>query len=63
MEKPAMSGAWIIGVFVAVVALAGLFLASSAHGNQTFYTMGLGFFALGCVFIFILIKQAFDRRS
>ena len=56
-------GGWIVGVFLAVMAIAGLFLASSAHGNATFYNMGLGLFVFACILIFGLIKQGFDHRS
>lgn len=56
-------GGWIVGVFMGILALAGLFLASAAHGDRTFYMMGLGLFLFGCALIFILIKQGFDERS
>lgn len=55
-------GGWIVGVFMAILAIAGLFLASSAPGNPTFYSMGLGLFAFGCILIFALMKQSFDHR-
>ena len=56
-------GGWLVGVFMAVLAVCGLFLASSAHGNVTFYGMGLAMFVFGCVLIFALLKQGFDHRS
>ena len=56
-------GGWIVGVFMAVIAVCGLFLASAAHGNQTFYTMGLGLFVFGCALIFGVIKQHYDHQS
>ena len=56
-------GAWIIGACMAVLGLAGLFLASSAHGNQTFYAMGLALFAVACVIIMGLLRQGHGDRT
>ena len=55
--------AWIIGVCMAVLGLAGLFLASGAHGNQTFYTMGLALFVVACVIIMGLLRQDHGDRT
>ena len=56
-------GGWIVGAFMVVLAVCGLFLASSAHGDRTFYVMGLALFIFGCGIVFALIKQGFDRES
>ena len=56
-------GGWLVGVFMAVMAVCGLFLASSAHGNATFYAMGLAMFVFGCGLVFTLLKQSFDNQS
>lgn len=56
-------GGWIIGAFIGLLGLSGLFLASAAEGSRTFYVMGLGLLVFACIFIFALIKQSFDERS
>jgi uncharacterized membrane protein YhhN len=56
-------GGWLVGAVMAILALSGLFLAASAHGDRTFYVMGLGLFLFGCAVIFFLIKKSFDEQS
>ncbi len=47
---------WILGVFLALLSLLGLIMASGAKDNL-FYGVGLLFFAFGLAFIFGLIRN------
>jgi len=47
---------WIYGVIMAVLSMAGLFMASRAHDSMI-YAVGLLLFAFGVAFIFGLIVK------
>ncbi|MDH3473300.1 MAG: hypothetical protein OEM59_06380 [Rhodospirillales bacterium] len=51
---------WILGAFVALIGLGGLYLASGAPGGGGVYWAGLGISAVCLLFIFYMIKQAYD---
>jgi hypothetical protein len=50
---------WCIGGFVAVFGVIGLFLAAGA-ADRGIYVFGLAVAAFAVLFVFALIKQAFD---
>ncbi len=50
---------WIVGGLVAIVGLAGLFVASRAT-DGIMYGTGLVFFAFGALFCFDLIRRGTD---
>lgn len=50
---------WFLGVFLGLVALAGLYLAAHTEGGG-FYLHGLALFAACTFWIFRLIGQSFD---
>ncbi|MFY8106637.1 MAG: hypothetical protein ACOVKO_06945 [Elstera sp.] len=52
----------LVGVFVAVLGILGLFMASGAVDAEL-YLFGLSLFALGVLFNFSLVKSAFDRQD
>lgn len=51
---------WAFGVFLALVALSGLYLSAHTAGGG-FYLHGIGLFALCTAGIFRLIGQSFDE--
>ena len=53
---------WILGGFMAVLAVLGLVLASGAY-DIGMYTFGLGLFAFGIFFDFWLVKKNFDAKE
>ncbi len=53
---------WILGLFMAVLAVLGLVLASGAY-DTGMYTFGLGLFAFGTFFDFWLVKKSFDAKE
>jgi hypothetical protein len=53
--------AWVMGIFIAVLGLTGLFLASGASGPV--YWSGLGVAVFAVVFDIWLIKGCFDRAE
>jgi len=53
---------WILGGFMAALAVLGLILASGAY-DTGMYTFGLGLFAFGIFFDFWLVKKSFDATE
>jgi hypothetical protein len=53
-------GPWILGVFMALLSLIGLTMASGATDGG-FYGVGLLFFVFGVLFIFGLIRAYIGR--
>lgn len=53
---------WVIGVFVGVLGLAGLFLAAGAH-DGTIYGFGIAVFVFAVLFVFMLIKRGYDAAA
>jgi hypothetical protein len=53
---------WILGGFMAALAVLGLVLASGAY-DTGMYTFGLGLFAFGIFFDFWLVKKSFDAKE
>ncbi len=53
---------WILGLFMAVLAILGLVLAAGAY-DTGMYTFGLGLFAFGTFFDFWLVKKFFDAKE
>ena len=53
---------WVMGVFVGVLGLVGLVLAAGAH-DAPIYGFGLGVFAFAILFVFFLVKRAFDGAA
>ncbi|HLJ19527.1 MAG TPA: hypothetical protein VKU84_04980 [Stellaceae bacterium] len=53
---------WILGLFMAVLAVLGLVLAAGAY-DTGMYTFGLSLFAFGIFFDFWLVKKAFDAKE
>ena len=53
---------WIFGGLIGVLALLGLALAAHAHDLGVYYA-GLLLSACATLFIFFLIKQAYDRSE
>ncbi len=51
-----------VGLFVAVVGICGLFMASGAVDAEL-YLFGLSLFVFGVLFNFSLVKAAFDRQD
>ncbi|GGA00566.1 hypothetical protein [Elstera cyanobacteriorum] len=52
----------IIGLFVAVLGIGGLFMASGAHDSEV-HLFGLSLFVFAVLFNFQLIKGHFDRAD
>lgn len=55
-------GKWIIGGVMGLLALLGLYLAAHAV-DAVFYWFGLGLTAFALVFVFGLMKRAFDEAD
>lgn len=55
-------GNWIMGGITAVLAVCGLFVASTA-GHGVGYWGGLLFFLFAVGFVFLLIKVSFDHAD
>jgi hypothetical protein len=53
---------WIIGGFMAFLAILGLFLAAGAY-DTGMYTFGLLLFGFGLLFDFWLVKKHFDTEE
>lgn len=53
---------WIVGGVVAVLGVIGLF-ASSHETDPAFYGFGLALFGFAVLFVFLLVKRAFDARE
>ena len=52
-------GNWVMGAVMAVMAVAGLFVAAKA-GHGVAYYGGLLFFLFALAFVFLLIKVSYD---
>ena len=55
------TGRWILGGVVGVVGILGLFLAANAHGVAEYHWIGLGLFVLAALFLFLMVKNSYDR--
>lgn len=55
-------GNWVQGGIVALIGLAGLFASSHSKGSN-FYEIGLIIAAASTIYIFYLIKSAFDDHE
>jgi hypothetical protein len=55
-------GSWVLGGLTAILAVAALFVAAGADGAVGYYG-GLGMFAFGVLFIFILMRAGFDESE
>ena len=55
------TGRWILGGVVGIVGILGLFLAANAHGVAEYYWIGLGLFVLATLYLFLLVKNSYDR--
>jgi uncharacterized membrane protein len=53
---------WILGLFMALLAVLGLVLAAGAY-DTGMYTFGLLLFAFGTFFDFWLVKKSFDAKE
>lgn len=51
-----LTGAWVLGVIMSLLAVLGLVMASGAV-DPIFHATGLALSAFGILFVFILIKQ------
>ncbi|MGD9741070.1 MAG: hypothetical protein AB7V53_00415 [Dongiaceae bacterium] len=56
------TGRWIAGGAVAILGVIGLFLAAGA-ADRGIYLFGLALFAFAILYVFALIKQAFDTQE
>ncbi|MFM9843336.1 MAG: hypothetical protein ACKVOI_10255 [Dongiaceae bacterium] len=57
----ANSGKWIVGGFVSLLGVIGLFLAANAKDNGI-YLFGFAIAAFAILYVFAAIKQSYDRR-
>ncbi|MBI1208495.1 MAG: hypothetical protein GC191_14580 [Azospirillum sp.] len=55
-------GKWILGGVTGLIGMLGLFLSSRA-ADETFYYGGLIAFVVAIIFIFGMVKSAFDRAE
>lgn len=53
---------WIMGIFAALCALVGLFMAAGAH-DAGISIFGLGLFGTGVLFAWWMIKTAYDEAE
>lgn len=53
---------WVMGLFVGVLGVVGLFMAAGAH-DFAIHGFGLGVFAFAVLFVFLLIKRAYDAAE
>jgi hypothetical protein len=56
------TGRWIAGGIVSLVGLVGLFLAANA-ADRGIYIFGLALAGFAVVYVFALIRRAFDERD
>ena len=52
----------VMGGFVSLLGLVGLFMASRAH-DVAVHGFGLGVFAFSVLFVFVLVKRAWDAAD
>ena len=52
----------VMGAFVSLLGMVGLFMASRAH-DLAVHGFGLGVFAFAVLFVFVLIKRAYDAPA
>ena len=52
----------VMGVFASLLGLVGLFMASRAH-DVAVHGFGLGVFAFAVLFVFLLVKRAWDAAD
>lgn len=52
----------VMGGFVSLLGLVGLFMASRAH-DVAMHGFGLGVFAFSVLFVFVLVKRAWDAAD
>jgi hypothetical protein len=53
---------WVMGVFVGLLGLVGLVLASGARDGAV-YGFGIGVFIFAVLFVFLLIKRGYDATD
>lgn len=54
---------WLAGALAAVIALIALFVASGHEGGSVGHDLGIAGFVLAVLYVFLLIKRGFDRRT
>ncbi len=57
-----MVGRWVLGGIVGIVGLIGLHIAATVH-QPGFYSLGLAMSAGAVIYIFRLIKRAYDEAE
>ena len=55
------TGRWILGGAVGLLGILGLFLAAHSHDVVEYHWIGLGVFVLSVLYLFLLIKNSYDR--
>ena len=60
MEEKDLTGSFVLGGVMGVLALLGLFLAAGAE-DDVFYVTGLGLFVFCVLFIFVMIYRQVGR--
>lgn len=60
VEEKDVTGSFVLGGVMGVLALLGLFLAAGARDDVFYYT-GLGLFLFGVLFIFVMIHRNVGR--
>jgi hypothetical protein len=60
VEEKDLTGSFVLGGVMGVLALLGLFLAAGAH-DDVFYLTGLGLFLFCVLFIFVMIHRQVGR--
>lgn len=53
---------WVMSVFVGILGLVGLLMAANAR-DLPIYGFGLGVFVFAILFVFFIIKRAFDAAA
>lgn len=61
-ENPAFPGNYIFGAVTGLMGLVGLFVAARAGHGAPYYG-GLTFFVFAILFVFLLIKHAYDKSE
>jgi hypothetical protein len=54
--------AWVMSIFVGLLGLVGLLMAANAH-DAAIHGFGLGVFVFAILFVFFIIKRAFDTAD
>jgi hypothetical protein len=59
---PDLVSSWVMSVFVGVLGLVGLLMAANAR-DAAIYGFGLGVFVFAILFVFFIVKRAFDAAA